>query len=235
MRTNLYLLERAEKVADKKIDKVKEELRTLLDQGILNYPQTLETVGITPEMTLKEKKDALNIESFKIYTESEKEFFKKCKHNADQGRKQSWAWRISQEAQEKQDEGWYPFFITLTVDPKRADPEVVWRDSNEFRKYIRKLADIVCKELGHPPSNKPPYRPESNYVTYAGVVEHGKSRLHHHCHLIVWMRAIPASWRVCPNAGIRNPAARTRNECLPMRSLWRWSNFDLSPAHYFRS
>jgi len=40
------------------------------------------------------------------------------KDKGDQVRKSNWSWRIAQEAQEKASAGWYPFFATLTLDPK---------------------------------------------------------------------------------------------------------------------
>ena len=110
----------------------------------------------------------------------------------------------------------------------------IWKEGREFRKYIRRIVNVVCKELGHPPAHKPPYRPESDYVTYAGVIEHGKSRSHHHGHFIIWIRCIPPSWRVCPNESIRVARNRTKNECLPMRALWPWAAPARKPHLYFR-
>ena len=235
MRTNIALAERSEAVDQISIDQMKKELSDILDYGILNYPQTMLDVGLEHKMPLKERKAQLGISLEAMdHNEDEKRFLRNMAYKADNTRKGNWKWRIAQEAEEKQEEGWHPFFVTLTVDPKKADPKEIWTNTNEFRKYIRKLVNIVCKELGHKPAHKT-NKSESEYVTYAGVIEHGKSREHHHGHFIIWLRAIPATWRVCPNAGIKNPAARTRNECLPMRTLWTWSSHDLSPALYFRS
>ena len=236
MRTNLALSERADKVSDKRIEKMRTELGHILDYGILNYPQSMSEIGLEPNMPLKDRKTILGLDIEALdHNEDEMRFLRNMAFKADNTRKGNWKWRIGQEAEEKQEEGWHPFFVTLTVDPKKADPKEIWTKGKEFRKYIRKLVCIVCKELGHPPAHKPPYRPESDYVTYAGVIEHGASREHHHGHFVIWLRAIPSNWGVCPNAGIRNPASRTRNECLPMRTLWKWSSHDLSPALYFRS
>jgi hypothetical protein len=235
MRTNLLLSHRSDKVDEITINTITEELHDILDSGILTYPQTLTQVGIEPGMSLKDKKQELGLRTDVLnHNEDEKIFLKNMSHKADVVRKSNWAWRIGQEAEEKRQDEWYPFFVTLTVDPQLTDPKKLWQDGRAFRKYIRRLVNIVCKELGEPPAHKPPYRSESQYVTYAGVIEHGKSREHHHGHFIIWLRAIPPSWRTCPNKGIRNPANRKHNECLPMRTLWGWSLPHLSPALYFR-
>ena len=241
IRTALTLMERSESVTEKQIETAREELSDLLDSGILIYPQTLEEAGLSRYQTLDEKKNALNIVSKSFIRSSNEEKFLACaEQKADTCRKSNWAWRISEEAEQKEMLGWHPFFVTLTVDPNEYDPEKLWKEGRAFRTYIRDLANMVCEQLKHPPVqhvNKkfPNYRKESDYVTYAGVIEHGKSREHHHCHLIIWLRAIPPSWRVCPNAGIRNPRYRNRNECLPLRTFWKYSLPGLSPALYFRT
>lgn len=241
MRTNLNLANRSDYVDEITIEHIRNELSDILDSGILNYPQTLKQLSIDPGMPYRDKKVELGLKTDPvIHRPDEKRFLKNLAYKASQAQKSNWSWRIGQEAVEKQEEGWHPFFVTLTIDPQKAEreettPEEIWKKGREFRKYIRRLVNIVCKELGHPPAHKPPYRPESDYVTYAGVIEHGKTREHHHAHIILWLRRIPASWCNCPNAGIRNPANRTRNECLPLRTEWTWSLPGLSPALYFRS
>ena len=236
MRSNLQLLHRSDAVDELAIDLVREELADILDSGILSYPHTLEQHGIKPDMSFDDRKKALGIASIPLTRNwLESKFLEDMANKADLIRKTNWSWRIGQEALEKQAMKWHPFFITLTVDPMKTDPKKLWTEGREFRKYIRRLVNVVCKELGHPPAHKKPYRPESDYVTYAGVIEHGKSREHHHGHFIVWLRAVPSEWRICPNRGIRNPANRTKNECLPMRTLWPWSLPGLSKALYFRS
>ena len=235
MRSNLNLVHRSKVVDETTLTLLRNELSDILDSGILTYPHTLEQVGITPDMAYSDKKLELGLKKTIHRSEEELVFLKSMAYKADNIRKSNWAWRIGQEATEMQEKGWHPFFVTLTVDPMQADPQEIWQEGREFRKYIRRLSNVVCKELGHPPAHKKPYRPESDYVKYAGVIEHGKSREHHHGHFVIWLRAVPPNWRKCPNAGIRNPANRTKNECLPMRTLWPWSLPGLSPALYFRS
>ena len=242
MRTNKALMLRSPKFDDYQVDEMCSELRDCLDSGILSYPPTLQEAGIEPGMTYQERRKAFGLRSYDHYrTPNEKKFLTAMSHKADRVRKCNWSWRIANEAQEKQEQKWHPFFVTLTVDSKKADSEQLWKEGREFRKYIRRLVNVVCKELGHPPAHKKPYRPESDYVTYSGVIEHGKSAVHHHGHFLIWMRAIPSNWRVCPNRGILNPKNRTKNVCLPMSILWPWSSYDtetglpLSPALYFRT
>jgi hypothetical protein len=237
------------------IDKLRNELGDILDSGILSYPETLSQVGLQPEMTLQERKKILEVDSSYTYREDEKVFLKDMANKAISMRKANWTWRISEEAEEKNKLGWYPFFVTLTIDPKvcdgkerkvksffgkervlpgYTDPKDIWTEGREFRRYIRDLADVVCTEMGHKlcrHSNVP----ESEYVTYAGVIEHGKSRQHHHGHFVIWLRSIPSRWRVCPNAGIIRPENRVNNTCAPMCTLWPWSVPRLSPALYFRT
>lgn len=241
MRTNMALV--AKSPHKKAYDKIREELGHILDQGILSYPQTLSQLGLSPSQTLDERKLTLGCwrPGIKFRTENEEKFLKGMEQKAMNSRKANWSWRIAEEAEDKHKKGWFPFFVTLTVDPKRADPKEIWTETNEFQKYLRKLTNVVCKELGDNPINKPPYRKQSDYLTYCGVIEHGKSRLHHHGHFLIWLRAIPSNWRICPNLGIRNPKDRKNNICRPMSALWTWSGVDpdtgnhLSPAMYFRT
>ena len=254
-RQNIGLLNRTARLdRDLLIDAVKSELADILDSGIISYPPTLLRLGTDWYSTLDQRKLALGVtETRREVCAADQKFLDHMKQKAENGRKQNWQWRISEEASEKQKLGWYPFFITLTVDPSNVrfdeshpehrpgvtDPESLWKNGREFRLFIRSLVNIVCEELGHPPAHKKTktfdYRPESDYVTYAAVIEHGKSREHHHAHMLVWMREIPSSWKVCPNLNIRNPHARTFNECKEMRTLWKWSLPYRSKFNYYRT
>ena len=240
MRTNLNLVSRSKELHSDTYHRLKSELRDILDQGILSYPQTLSQVGLKREQTLEERKQALGLETSSIFkTQDEQSFLKDMANKAISSRKANWTWRIGEHADEMHRKGWYPFFVTLTISPaiawrERVEPKDVWIKGRALRKYIRALCKVVTDELGHTEAHKPPYRPESDYVTYAGVIEHGKSREHHHCHLLVWLRAIPSAWTIDPNAGIRDQSKRVNNECKHMRTLWPWSDARRSPAMYFR-
>jgi hypothetical protein len=243
-RQNLALLYRAE-VPESTIDAVRSEYSDILESSILIYPQTLQLLDIGPELSFKEKKEVLGLAlDSPEYTEPEKRFLKKMKEGQADMRKANWKWRISQEVEEKQALGWFPFFVTLTLDPTKVEKyyestEDFWKKGKEFRLWIRSLAEISAKLDGHPPPRKKTkdfgYRPESDYVTYVGVIEHGKSREHHHAHVLVWMKNIPSSWKNDPNRYIRDPKKRIHRECKQMSMLWEWSLPGLSPANYFRT
>lgn len=249
MRQDLKMCERSPDIEDYQVDDIRTELSDILDSGFLIYPPTLDSFGIDMESTLEERKKSLGLLTIRsLPTPEEQRFQKFMALKAESGRKSNWQWRISQEAQEKQAAGWYPFFVTLTVDPyhprfkkdhqKHREgvtcPKELWQNGREFRLYIRSLVNIVCKELGHRPAHKTNI-PESEYVTYAGIVEHGKSREHHHGHFMLWMREIPNSWKQCPNRFVKNPANRRNNECIQMRNIWQWSLPGLSPVNYYRT
>ena len=252
MRSTYSMILRSDCADETAIDYLRAELSDILDSGILSYPHTMWQLGLSPSMSFKERKEALGLKQYDpVRSETQRAFLKDMAYKAQDIRKSNWSWRIGQEAEEKQNAGWHPFFVTLTVDPSMCDgnermvgkkklpayssPKELWTEGREFRRYIRELVNVVCKEMGHKPAHKSPYRPESDYVTYSGVIEHGKSREHHHGHFLVWLRRVPASWSTCPNARIRDPAKRQENECLPMRTYWPWSLPGLSPALYFRS
>jgi hypothetical protein len=233
-----------------------DQLGHILGKRIITYPQILRKYGIGKSTSYEDKKRLLGLDEKQSPVEvspNELKFIAKMQENAAGAAKANWSWRIVQEAEEKQKKGWYPFFVTLTVDPKMCQgqthlvqgrevsydsPEHLWRTGREFRLYIRRLAEIAARELGHPPPRKKArgfgYRPESDYVTYAGVLEHGKTQEHHHAHIMVWMREIPSNWKIDPNSG-RPKSARTERECRPIRPLWPWAIASQKPALYFRT
>ena len=255
MRSTAYLFCKSSWTTPQQQSEFALHLNDILGKRITTYPPVLSDFGIGPDTPYKMKKIFLGLG--KVYDNSETEecdtrFMKFMANKAAQAAKANWCWRITQEAEQKQLEGWYPFFITLTVDPKMTgrtikfkdrevfykNPQELWTKGREFRLYIRKLARIVAKELGHPPPHKAErgygYRPESDYVTYAGVIEHGKSQEHHHAHIMVWMKEIPSQWKLDPNQG-RLPGYRYERECTQLRRYWPWCIEDQKPALYFRT
>ena len=239
MRSTCYLFSKSTWPSNEQAARLISELRHILGKRIINYPQTLLEFGINGETPYRLKKTFLGLDQ--VYNnaqtqEADRRFAKFMQTKAHQASKANWSWRIVQEAEEKQKLGWYPFFVTLTVDPKKTDPEKLWREGREFRKYIRRLVNVVCKELGHPPAHKKTkefgYRPESDYVTYAGVIEHGKSLEHHHGHFMIWLREIPSSWKKDPNHGVMK---KDRRECMQMRIFWPHCIPSQKPALYYRT
>jgi hypothetical protein len=243
-RQNIALLNRA-KIPESTIDAVRAEYSDILESLILTYPPTLGLLDLEPDLSFQEKKAVLGLEQGQLnYTENEQKFMDQLKESQADVRKSNWKWRIAQEVEEKQSLGWYPFFVTLTLDPLKVEKhykstEEFWKKGREFRKWIRKIADMSAILEGHPPPRKKTkvfnYRPESDYVTYVGVIEHGKSREHHHAHVLIWIKNIPSNWKLDPNRYIKIPEKRINRECKPLSAFWKWSLPGLSPANYFRT
>lgn len=234
-RTELELLRRSKKYGEATINQLIDELSVILESGKLIYPTLLNSVGLHESDSLKEKKLILGLRDYEPnYTREQLKFMEFQKNAAENGRQSSWKWRIANHSEEYQAKGWYPFFVTLTIDPNNYDGEQVWKEGRALRKYIRKLSNVVTNELGVQPAHKT-NTPESEYITYVGVIEHGKSKNHHHAHLLIWMREIPYKWKQCPNRNIQNKQARTRRENKAMRKYWKYSLPGLSPALYFHS
>ena len=261
MRSNTALLERSDVPTHDQMEQFYLQLRHILGTGILIYPPVLKELGIGEKTSYRQKKALLSLEDNAAaapMTRQELDFMQFMLRKASDARKSNWTWRITQEAQMLQAEKWYPFFVTLTVDPKKCmgkpvnimgrtvtydSPKQLWEKGREFRLYIRKLASAAARSMGHLPPHKQkikngkvviPYRPESDYVRYAAVLEHGKTNEHHHMHLMVWMRDIPPNWKRCPNEG-RLPKYRTERECKHMRFYWPWCIADQKPALYYRT
>jgi hypothetical protein len=253
-RQNLALIQRSEWTR-KHYSQLREEYSDILEQQILIYPQTLAALSRNfyshdtdlefDDFSYKDKKRIVGLsEKEFVYNQREQDFNKFLKEKAAKARKATWQWRITQEMEEKQALGWHPFFITLTLDPNKVEKhyestEEFWRQGKEWRLYLRSIAEMSAALEGHPPPRKKTkefdYRPESDYVTYVGVIEHGKSREHHHMHVLMWIKNIPDRWKQDPNRYIRKPENRTVKECKELRGFWKWSRSGLSPANYFRS
>ena len=243
MRSTCYLWSKSVLPSEEQTRQLINELGDILGNRILKYPPVLQEVGINSETSYRMKKAILNIPEYQVKTKDdesfhrEMEFIKLMQDKAQAAQKHNWCWRITEEAKQLTD--WYPFFITLTVDPKMVDPKKLWEDGIEFRKYIRKLANVAAREIGHRkvnhrcPKRGNRYASEREYVRYAGVLEHGKSREHHHLHAVLWMREVPAKWKVCPNLGLPKDMA-TNRECRFMRRYWKWAASEQKPALYFR-
>ena len=264
MRSTAYLWSKSSIPTEQQTRALLDQLGDTLGKRITTYPPALAELGIGADTSYRMKKIVLGLT--KVYdnsdtTEADTRFMKFMANKAAQAAKANWCWRITQEAEQKQLDGWYPFFVTLTVDPKMtgrpikfkdrtveyANPADLWKQGREFRLYIRKLAKEAALVLGHLPPHKKgwkrnkdgvdvyyDYRPESDYVTYAGVIEHGKSQEHHHAHIMIWMKDIPSHWKVDPNQG-RLPGYRYERECISLRRFWPWCIEDQKPALYFRT
>jgi len=234
VRADLQLLHRVDDVFPSEIDALRRDISNDLGNGILIYPPVLSSIGLDEKMTLSERKEALGVEtSFNSVTDAEAELQRFLLRKGVSSRQAQWVWRIGSEAQWLSELQWHGFFVTLTVDPKRYDTETFWKEGDHWQKYIRSLADVVCKTMGHRPHRKAGVS-TANYVRYAAVLEHGKSGHHNHVHALIWMRDVPPSWKVCPNRGIRDAKKRNRRRCLPLETYWPHCDYHQRPANYFR-
>ena len=59
MRSTINLIVKADRVDDIHIDAIREELRCILDSGVLSYPQTLEEVGLEEGMPYEDRKEII--------------------------------------------------------------------------------------------------------------------------------------------------------------------------------
>ena len=200
-------------------------------------PNSLKKLGITADMPFSEVKKILEVEP----CETEEDhphvisFLQLLAQGQEQKRQTNWAWRIAQEEKEMYAQGWYPFFITLTLDPALVDRDAFWRNTNHFKNYVRSIARKVARVCGHPPPHKttkamPFTRPDSDYVRYVASLEHGKSREHHHIHMLLWCRDIPAWWKADPNLH-RPPHMRNYTQCWALKAKWKYGN---CTPEYFR-
>lgn len=235
MRSNLALMRRSKDVRSADLLAASREFSSYLASRVLIYPPTMRSVGLRPDMTYQEAKSTLNIGSGGgSISADEAEFSAFLETSARKSRKASWIWRIGSENEEMRDRGWYPFFVTLTVDPSRVpDSQAMWEEGREFRRYIRRLARVSARACGVPNAIRDGASC-SAFVRHVGVIEHGKSRHHHHMHLLVWMRNVPSSWKVDPNRGIRDPSKRVVNYCRQMGTYWPNSLPGLGRALFFR-
>ena len=267
MRSTAYLFSKSTWPTASQTAKLIDQLGDILENRIITYPQVYSEFAIDSKTSYEDKRRLLGLDGdesdryFNAENEEKEQRFKKFMlHKASQANKQNWSWRITQEANQKQLDKWYPFFVTLTIDPKKClgqthvikerevsytSPRELWEKGREFRLYIRSLAEMVAQIEGHPAPRKKArnykntgvdydYRPESDYITYAGVLEHGKSNDHHHMHLMLWLKNIPSHWKQDPNQG-RLARYRTERECKSLRNYWYWCDSKRKPALYFRT
>ncbi len=188
-------------------------------------------------MSYSERKKLLGVPDGKDYIphDNERILQQIMKDGDDARRQRNWVWRVGSEAQWCCEQGWYPFFVTLTVDPFYHDPRSIWENSGPagpWQKYLRRVCNIVTRSMGHRPIRKSMV-PQREYLRYFGVIEHGKSREHHHMHALLFLRDVPPYWKRDPNKG-RPAPQRTRTRCLPLENLWPYALPENKPAEYFR-
>ena len=234
-RSCLSLMRCSRAVSGAHLAAARAECSSFLARGILSYPPSLMSCGLRPDQTHLERREVLGLGP--SFGSDDPECVRFQEMLATAGRRclrSNWIWRIGQECRERALEGWFGFFVTLTVDPSRvADAERMWREGREFRRYIRRLGKVAARACGLPRAIHDGAS-VSDFVRHVGVIEHGASQHHHHMHLLIWMRDIPASWKRCPNRGIRAPADRVHDWCRPMATYWPNSLPGIGRAKFFR-
>ena len=129
------------------------------------------------------------------------------------GRITEWRCRVGIALHETCKAGWYPIFANLTFDPKVWDAEKELQDSHgPWNDYRQKMKELVRKACGF--SRKVP---QDQYFRYAAVIEHGKSRCHHHMHAVFMCRNLPDDCLIDPNRG--NPD-RDQMSIPRLLSMW---------------
>lgn len=243
IRSDLALCERSESVSEAyMLSTVGPELERLHDTleydtpilGLLKqfYPPSLRRIGLEPEMSLEKRKAILGLSP--KWVEEDKQIIELQRWlHAGVKKKQAswWNFRAGEAARFYGDLGWFPFFITLTVDPKRHDPVQLWREDKAWAKYIKTLARVSMTACGVS-AKKQRYLSNRNYIAYFGQLEHGKSGNHHHAHLLVWFRNIPDSWKMDPNWHLHGEVA-TNRRCPPLESFWPYCDPAQRPGIYF--
>ena len=117
MRSTAYLFSKSTWPTAQQTAKLISQLGDILGKRITTYPQVLGEFGIGANTPYKLKKAFLGIsENFNNANteEADMRFMKFMANKAALAQKANWQWRITQEAEQKQKDGWYPFFVTLT-------------------------------------------------------------------------------------------------------------------------
>ena len=100
-------------------------------------------------------------------------------------RAQHWRYRVTVESEEMARLGWFPLFVTLTVDQKRFRPSEVM-ESGAWNRFKARIFEKVRIAGG-----KRRDTPVSQYGRYFAVIESGDSGYHHHLHAVIWVRFLP--------------------------------------------
>lgn len=198
------------------------------------YPQALTKIGLSPEQTIDERKEVLRFEkrAFEPSLE-EQRLVSMLADGAQTSMSDEWIWRAGEHCEYMRELGWFPFFVTLTVDPKMFDPEMVFGiGATALRDYFKSLARVSMKACGltrkemHKASDR-------DYLQHFLSVEHGKSGHHHHAHGLLWFKNIPEDWKVDPNQGL-SPERAVRRRCMPLETYWPYCIPSQRPANYYR-
>ena len=187
---------------------------------------TLSKIGFEFGMTGPDKRRLAGLNpSFNNREMDDIDFF--FQDMSDKARIREWRYRIGVESEILRAEGWYPFLLTLTVDPKLCDTRKFWEDGKAWKQFKQDMVDIsgACYGSCVADARLNP----TEYVRYAACLEHGESGDHNHSHVLLWMRAIPDSWKVCPNANRYDPSY---TQCWHLKKYWKYGH---SKMDYYRT
>lgn len=129
-----------------------------------------------------------------------------------QSRARDWRYRVTVESEEMARLGWFPLFVTLTVDQKRYVPSEVM-ESGAWNDFKQRLFEKVRIAGGAPRKT-----PVAQYARYFAVIENGHSGWHHHLHAVIWVRFLPSDIADPTIGGLKKRYVDIR----PFSSLWEF-------------
>ena len=236
-RTNVQLMERSDLVSSHDLALAKAQFESALSEDwalsaspksshsyLINrdfiFPTSMDRIGLGPDVKLSLKKQLLNVPEYEAARRSDfsEKLDMRFQRSAEENRVSSLEWRIEQWLNEVTEKGWFPFFVTLTIDPAKAarwyrrryfGPHLrlgdgrdhaadYWADPANFQRVVHGFERVVRDALKerYPGREKEFSKrncPGPELVQYVAVVEHGASRVHHHSHMIVALRDVPRS------------------------------------------
>ena len=208
-----------------------EEFRHNLVYKILNYPPPSVSFYINDfDKSYQERKSILCVPpSDKPQDARERRFADMLKDSADSQRRSTWIRRIGVETESLLSDGWYPFFVTLTVDQKAYDAREILQAVGPhapLTKFIRKCQRMAGRACGvFQRHRKPEWEVSPSEVCrHIGVVEHGDSSHHHHAHFLIYMMDVPDDAKLDPLAGVLVDGydAKVKARYGPVEALWRY-------------
>ena len=127
-------------------------------------------------------------------------------------RARDWRYRVVVESEHMARLGWYPLFVTLTVDQKRFVPSEVMKGGawNDFKQRLFekvRIAGGLRRDT-----------PVAQYARYFGAIETGDSGYHHHQHAVIWIRFLPGDIADPTRGGLKMHDVDIR----PFSSLWEF-------------
>ena len=257
---DIRLMEKSEAVSAPVVRQAKIELRDLFEEAkcakkseptsiLENYmsPEKLPTfhrLGLKSDMSLQERKSALKIDPWNkdvrtpwhVQLDDNLETFRKAMT------KSAWTFRVGQLAEEYGlNRQWFPFFVTLTVDEHRLDPTkgeyqqnkaAFMKDGRAIKEWLRQMAEVSMEADGLNWRQRQKAR-RAEYFQYVRVYEAGKTGQHLHCHILMFLKAVPQAWKIDPNANLRGSNC-TERRCKAAEGYWPYAAPQNRAVMHFR-